>query len=374
MYMAYFLCAIISVFMFAYIETNQFKCVSAQYKFSINKSVVYSVLIVLLLYWTLLLGLQYEVGADYNSYIDIFSKLLRVDTYRTQKEYFFYYIAYFIVNNHIPPQLGFVVIAFIQCLFFFIFIRKLGLKYNFIFIFLYFFVCTAFYNQTNGIRQFVSANIFLVAVYYAYKKNIAFYMLSIILAAMFHRSAWFLMPFYFIFNISYNKTVLFIFLSVSIVISLISLDSLLESLYNLAGIKMYARYFNSSFRDYHFSLINKLTKYIYIPFYFLSLLSYNKLSNKDRWFYNAGFLSYCLKLIALSSFFIFRFALLFEIFLIFPLYYFVLYLIKRKNSGYCFNLILLFLFIATGFGLLCAKLLVFPTAEYKYQSIFSLFF
>jgi hypothetical protein len=133
----------------------------------------------------------------------------------------------------------------------------------------------------------------------------------------------------------------------------------------------YSHYLDSVWGTNQISLINILTKIIYVPFYLFSLKSLKKLDNKkDIMLFQLGFLSYGIKLICLSSPILNRFGLYFEVFSIMPLYYFFYDFYRYRIKIKYFNKLFIFIFICLTLGMLCLKTLIMPSAEYDYQSIF----
>ncbi|MHB9292419.1 hypothetical protein Holit_01516 [Hollandina sp. SP2] len=378
--MTYSLCAVISIFILYYIEHSQCK------NFNINKfGKIYSnasgrlmllfVFIILLVYWTLVIGLQYETGTDYGSYRKIFSSKNRANFYRNNFELLFSYIAFFLIDNKINPQFGFIIIAFIQFYCFFWFLNKIRIKYYYLFLFVYFFVSVAFYNQTNGIRQYTAIYIFVASIYFMYSRKFFYYLICIIIAGLFHTSAFFLIPFYFLYQLSLRLKYYTALLVTSVLISMFGIDRILDIF--VPYLEMYAHYLTSEFGKADIALINKLTKYIFVPFYLYSIYSRKKLTeSKDIFFYNIGFFSYCIKIISLSSPLLSRFAGYFEVLIIFPLFYLLIYLFKgeKQNIHREERFFILYFFFTVSILLFCVKIFFFPSAEYKYRSIFSLYF
>jgi hypothetical protein len=165
-----------------------------------------------------------------------------------------------------------------------------------------------------------------------------------------------------------------LFLCVSLLLSFIGIENIIERAFDLLGIKLYVRYFTSSFSNTEFALAQKMTKYIYVPFYLLSLNLYNGLNKDEKFFFNAGFLSFCFKIISLSSFIVGRFVYFFEVLTIIPLYYLLCWLMARKNKDKSINMFFIAMLLCAGIGLLTLKVIVANDGEYHYQSIFSLYF
>jgi hypothetical protein len=66
-----------------------------------------------------------------------------------------------------------------------------------------------------------------------------------------------------------------------------------------------------------------------------------------------------------------RFAIYFEVFTFFPLYYLSIFLLNGKGLYKEDRFLALFILLAVTIGIFCVKVFVFPTNEYDYKSIFS---
>jgi hypothetical protein len=117
------------------------------------------------------------------------------------------------------------------------------------------------------------------------------------------------------------------------------------------------------------SLLNKFTKYVFIPFFLLSILSLKRLNDFERKLFNLGFVSYCFRLILLPAAALNRLSMYFEILQILPLYFFVLYFFNNTQNKKCERLLILFAFLSVAIGLFAGKVIVFPVGEYAYKSI-----
>jgi hypothetical protein len=118
------------------------------------------------------------------------------------------------------------------------------------------------------------------------------------------------------------------------------------------------------------SFINKLTKYIYIPFYLASLKYLKQLENKkDIFFYKIGFMSFFIKVALLSSQIALRFMYYFEVIMLFPLYFFLIYYSRDKTIKKYERILVL-----AGFSILCvavlfSKVVLLPKGEFAYKSV-----
>jgi hypothetical protein len=120
------------------------------------------------------------------------------------------------------------------------------------------------------------------------------------------------------------------------------------------------------------SFINIFTKVIYIPFYLrlLQWLSSHKQNDKDEFIIKLGVIFYCFRLVAMSSFFLMRFAMYFDLLAYIPLYYYLKELIQHNSRKKWKRMLELFVFLAIIIGLWLLKIIVFPIKEYSYNSIF----
>jgi hypothetical protein len=133
---------------------------------------------------------------------------------------------------------------------------------------------------------------------------------------------------------------------------------------------MVRHYIKNSIDTNELPLINRITKYIYVPFYFISIYAYKTLNTSlDKYLFKVGFISFCIRLIFLASQILARFGLYFEILSLFPLYYLLIYLLywKKHNKEVRFFLISIFLII--NIVLLFAKVVLLPVGEFHYKSI-----
>jgi hypothetical protein len=114
-----------------------------------------------------------------------------------------------------------------------------------------------------------------------------------------------------------------------------------------------------------------MTKYVFIPFYFLAIIyivGRNKLTNKESRLFFTGFISFCLRLIGLAIPLVSRVTEIFILFSIFPLYFYFREILKRKeylNFSLSVLALLFMYFLKT-------MLITEAGNEYFYQSIYFL--
>lgn len=330
-------------------------------------------LLIPLLYWVILLGMQYYVGSDYPTYYKYFSGE-NVSMYFNRGEIFSYFIFLIVPRLNLPAQTGFFIFSAVQCIFFSIFLQQNKFKRLDLFLLIYFCCATAFVNQTNALRQYAAMNIFLFSIVFIYKRKLFPFLLLLCIACGFHLSALFLLPFYFlnpIFKLNSNKFY-YIMIFASLFFMIKGLDEILVKIIELSP---YAFYLNSSYflDGNRKSFLNIATKIIYVPCFLRVLQVKLKISERDRWFLHFGVCCYCIKLIGMASFFLGRFAMYFDVLGYIPLYYYLLFLVgKTKSSRFVMRYARfteLFIFLCICLAPYLMKTIVFPSGEYLYKSI-----
>ena len=234
-----------------------------------------------------------------------------------------------------------------------------------IFIFIFFFLCygTNFYNQMNGLRQYFNIYLLSFALINIYNKEIFRYILNFFIGTNIHRSFLYLFPIFigkFLIN-KLNKKFLIFLLILSF---LFNFMPVLESIKKiLIYIPRYNEYVYSNYFA-EIPLINKMTKFIYIPFYFLAINLLDKM-NDDKKIYilKIGVLSFifrifCLKITALN-----RVGEYFVLFSIFPLYFLLIESYKSKKYFLIFTLVSIIILVFS------IKVLILPRGEYLYKCV-----
>jgi hypothetical protein len=320
--------------------------------------------------WVLFVGLQYDVGTDYFSYLRFFSdKGLAEWLGATKNEILFSGLAVFIIRNNLEPQFGVVLCAFITMAGLFIYIIYLDVKYLYVYIYLYFTISISFYNQFNAIRQYIAVSFFLISIICIIERKLILYSLCILIGAGFHRSLLFLAPFYFlsIFFEKSNVNVLFFALTGSFLLSILNPEEIILSL--LKYITPYAHYIEGEYATTRISLATRLVRYSNLPIYFLSLLCHKYIyTRKERFLFTIGIFSFCFKLIALNTVLLMRISHYFEVSLVYPVYFLVKTLFERSSFfRYEKEILLVVIFLIT-FGILCMKCL-FVSDGYTYTSV-----
>lgn len=156
-----------------------------------------------------IVGFRYEVGVDWEGYKTDFEFIKARPHLHFTDQYMepgFFYINKIIADWGLSYEWMFFTVALLTWYFFFISVPKYLLP---LFIF-FLFVDEYFFWGMNGVRQFAAMSIWLVAIKYIINKNLLKYILLMVIASLFHRSALILLPFYFIPYIKLNKKLLWI--------------------------------------------------------------------------------------------------------------------------------------------------------------------
>lgn len=320
-------------------------------------------------YWLLLLGMQYYVGSDYPTYYKLF-ETNKTGLYQKSFEYSFVFICNFINKLNIPPQTGFFIVSFVDVLFFCLFLSKFNFERPDLFLAIYFCCATAFVNQQNALRQYAAMNIFLFAFYFAYKRKFLEFLFLIIFASTFHRTAILLIliyPFAMFFKIE-NKKLYIIELFLGVLFCFKGIDCFVVWFVKFTPYSFYldSDYFLEGNRK---SLLNIATKLIYLPFFIRTIKFSEKFSEKEKFLFHSGICFYSIKLVSMSSFFLGRFAMYFDVLSYMPLYLYFFYLIKDKTIKKYLKISELFIFLCAVIGPYLLKTIVSPDREYLYQSI-----
>lgn len=318
--------------------------------------------------WLIICGGQDGVGTDYHSYYEIFSNPYLLFTYYYKQEYLFAWIVEAINYFNLPPQTGFFIFYFIGFLIILKILSKLHHKTIFIFILLYLTYSTAFNNQLNGLRQYISLYIGTLAIMQLYSKNgVRYFIISIIFASLIHKSALFFIPFILL-KYKYTKfsyKILLYILIGSVLFSLFGSYDWIWSKLDFIIPKQYMVYVGGSFDNPH-GLSKMITKLIFVPFYYYSLrlLKIGELKEYDLYLYIVGFIGYSIRLFFMDNIILNRIGVSFILISIIPVYYLLRSLYLRKKYSV---FILSCLFIISFY---LSKVLIFPSQEYLYNSIY----
>lgn len=327
------------------------------------------VLFLICISWWLLLSLQYGVGTDYFSYLNIFSNRKANSLYYRKKEYLFFYIVDFIQNNKLPPQTGFFIVYAFLFWGLYIFFKQLRIN-SYIYIYIYICCSTFLFNATNALRQYTAIPYICISVLYLLEKKYKKCFMSLVIPVFFHRSTLLCIPIVFflglLIKIIKKKRTYGLFLLISVVLSFVNYLNIIEPLIKRSS---FANYLTSEYIKAQASTINVISKFIFFPIYVFVL--YAKIPEKHQKYVYVGILSYCMKLATLKIPPLYRLSNSFDLLTLIPLFYYFKYNRLSKNL----KIFLLLYFLIAGLVLLLVRFYlaeVYSLHEYAYKSILSI--
>lgn len=333
-----------------------------------NNKISLSMYIPIMLLWVLILGGQDGVGTDYYSYKKIYEEHYVLGRFYKAGEYLFYYFVIFFSKFIKNGQFLFFFDAIIKVILFFIILKKtVSNKFSYIFIFLYLSYSTIFYNQMNGIRNYLAGYFFTIGLIYLLENKKVFFLFFLGLGNFIHKTCLYMFSIFFI-NIKIKKNIsskkLYMFLILGLVLAFLPLKEIIR---NISGkvIPTYSHYFTSQFYENEMEVINKISRIIWLPFYFesIKLIEVNK-NYKEKILIKYGILGYFIRLFTVAVPIFSRLAIYFSILEIYPIFYLVIYYLKKEKILKLLVLVfLIFIFIGS-------KILIFPKGEYLYKTIF----
>lgn len=319
--------------------------------------------------WLLICGGQYEVGTDYASYYSIFEENTSFDYFFSKGEWLFALIVKSGQHIGVPAQGMFAVFYLMNFIFLYKLLYLLDKKIIFFFILLYISLSTVFNNQLNGLRQYTAIYIITYAtVNYYNNKSYLKFLLWVTIATGIHLSSVLVIPFSVFFLIPTLKSHYYYFiLAVSAFMSLTSSLGWTVDFLSSALPPFYSHYLQSDLNTSN-DVSKVITKFIFFPFYLLSVRSIfsSSLSDFEKNLCKIGLFAYCLRLIFLENIIFNRVGQFFVLISVFPiLMYIKLLVIEKKEKIF----LLLFLMLI---GFYFMKTVAFPSAEYSYKSIYFL--
>jgi len=306
-YLLLFICIIL--------YTSVLKKIKSEYKVFILFSLPIFTFLVLML------GYQDNVGTDYYSYFSMAEGTKDIGFLKRKWEFLFLFLVK-LAQYFKNPQLIFFFAAIIQTLFFMLIIykvREMGYRLD-IFFFLYFTLSLTFFNQFNGIRQYIAVYIMLYAVLQLMDEKYVFFVFLTIVAGLFHISAYFLLPLILLQIIIRKKLPLkfvLIVLSGMFLLSFINLDRIYDKI--LVYIPMYKYYIKSSYMERltFESIITKIPKMAIVLFSVLKI-DYDNIRKEDTFLVNMSLIACGILILSFTSSIIWRFYQYFDMYLIFP--------------------------------------------------------
>ncbi len=313
-------------------------------------------------------ALQYGIGTDYFSYINIV-ELGYSPGIEKSGEFFFLYLIKILNHLDVNPQLFFVITAFLQAsLIFYLFsiLRSSGYL-SYVLFFIFFTVTGIYHNQMNGVRQSLAILLVPFVLILFYDRKYVKGVVVLFLGLMFHKSFFIVgavIPVFLCANKLFRKagSKLFLFIASPLIVYFLFKFAFEYLLINVFD--QYAHYLDSNIEV---GWINIATKVYYTPIFLLFWLYYVRdggfLAAKYFNFFITVFsITHALYLTDLVFPFYGRVFQYFVFFYIFPVYFLVFRLAKLKDF---FSVFLVFLYCLAPY---CFKV-IFSVAEYKFDTI-----
>ncbi|MFW6008878.1 MAG: EpsG family protein [archaeon] len=313
-------------------------------QYYIKKFVSFKLLSLFLL--IIMVGFRYNVGADYNSYVNYFENLNVNNPFDYSKfEPAYTFINYIIKQNGWGVEIVFLVSAFITLFFVYKTLNSYSKIYSFsLFLFL---VDGGYSNICNLVRQGVAISLFFFSVKYIIEKKFYIYVFLIVIASLFHYSALFLIPVYFIADYNFSRKIYFFIYFISLLFLFTNI------IYYLADFISpflfdYGRYLESEY----FTRVTQVDTGLGFLFHnivgIILIFFKNKIVKKDDkniYFFNLYFISLCTNLIFYRVYILLRMVKYFTWFKFLVLDKFILCFNKNSRKIVLFLIFILYYII-----------------------------
>lgn len=348
------------MFLLVFIFVSSYLMLTERYKASLL------VMMPVFLIYFMVAGLQYNVGTDYFSYIDIFQSEVKHWYYFNKGEYLFFGLNQFLNWLSLPAQSIFLVISFIQSFLIFLYFKKikqLGLIL-WVFFIVFFTVTNIYNNQLNGLRQYVVITGIPLFTIFLHERKLLHSLGLLVVLSFFHNTAWLLIIFYPIFYVQnkFNINLLCLF-----IISAVGYFFAGGFIYDLTSLILpnYVHYLQSDLSEPR-TISVFFTKLYYLPLVFYFYIIYRKdNANFGDYIHFMLFIfsiTYWFFLLALSVGIATRLYYYFIFFYIFPIYY-ILHYNYVRNRSIEFLFILVYIVFPYFF-----KVTALAKAEFLYES------
>jgi hypothetical protein len=191
----------------------------------------------LILFSILFAGFRYQIGNDYDSYVSMYKEIAK-EPLSTYVEPGFAYVCYFLSVIGIKVQGVFLLFSTLTLLLIAATLKKHSI--NPVFSFLLFLLIPIYYfGVMDSIRQHFALSMVFYSVRFIIDKKFIKFLLLVLLAALFHKTALIILPVYFLAHLNYNRLLLIAGL---LIVVIYPITSYLEDNILLVD---YAEYFNS---------------------------------------------------------------------------------------------------------------------------------
>ncbi|GHW16631.1 hypothetical protein VCSRO192_3344 [Vibrio cholerae] len=306
--------------------------------------------------YVLVSALQYNVGTDYFSYIEIYNTPSLLARYLDTREYSFYYINMVLSYLKAPPQTLFFIFSLLQSIFIFFFLVKAKNKEFTVWIlfFIFFTVTNIYNNQLNLIRQYAALTLIPILSMYLCDKRYFSFVVGCFIATSFHSSGilfFGFLIFILLYKLVRNYTFFIFVLTLPLYFYLTKYVSFFLDLLSLN----YAYYVEGQNVDAG-SFSSVVTKLYYLPaillFYYVYYRDnfFNPKIKGDGYFPIMIFIFSCTYwsfVMSLEIGMLSRLSTYFWFFIIFPLYYVAIYFEQKNKRLFYMYLMYLLLPYAT---------------------------
>ncbi|HXH99788.1 MAG TPA: EpsG family protein [Sphingobacteriaceae bacterium] len=215
----------------------------------------------LVLFAVFFAGFRYQIGNDYDSYASIYQSI-SADPLSTYVEPGFAYFCFFLSWLGISEQGMFLVFSATTI----ILLAKTLKKYSvnpLVSFMIFLFLPGYYWNTLSIVRQFFAMAIIFYGVKYIINREFLKYLLCVIIATVFHKTAVIMIPLYYLVQLNFSR---FILLAGLIIVIIFPLTSYLEGNILLTD---YEDYFTSDKPEFSLatSLITKLAIFFIVLFY-----------------------------------------------------------------------------------------------------------
>ena len=331
-----------------------------------NKAISDTALFVLFLHfgliWLIILGGQYYVGTDYPTYIKLFNGN-NIEYYQGKGEYLFYWVVVLCNEIGIKGQALYFIFYSVNIFILYLILKRFKIEHGFIFILLYIAYSNVFNNQLNYLRQSLAIHLSTLAYLVYSEGKTRKSIVLLICGFLFHVSTLVMLVMYLY---KYFKLINHNVLRFLLILSFVGSFLITNSIFGFLSEWLPPSYESHLAKENDGSIMTAITKYIFIPLFWLStnLVKKGVLSEFEKKLFYMGFLGFCIKLMLLRLPVINRLSDYFILISIFPIFFYLRSLFSTKKE-------LMFTVCIVFFIMFYALKTVFmPKAEYLYNSIY----
>lgn len=336
-----------------------------------------------ILVFAIVAGLRYNVGVDHLMYLQFYEDMAKQGwiTRETLEPGFLFIIKIFTeLNLHFFFFFAF--LAAIQL--FFVYYAFRYKKYLLPYIGLFIMLGPFFLNWMNGIRQCIVMCFFIFAIEFIQQRKLLLYIISIILASLIHKSAYLLIPIYFLlwkpFKWGQNRTITLIILALAIAIgstpTWLSLINKLESFLAFIGYDYYSENIQRITEEAHRSVswgpsrLGNLFITLFILWYYPNTKKYYVYDKQLPYYFILFFIGACLYNLFVNTSHIFLRPIEYLTIFKLPLTAYLLIYLQKSNQKLSFYLLAMIAFTYIYFEIYKASLITNPFEDFTSYKFF----